>query len=94
MLMISGTVPFDNIGVVAGSAELIDGSIMVADQSFPVNRGTAALMATACIVSRYVGLSSRFCGIADILEIPQGTVMSRLHRARVALAKAYRACDD
>lgn len=34
-----------------------------------------------------------YAQIADVLDIPSGTVMSRLHRARLALGKAYREHD-
>ena len=35
-----------------------------------------------------------YAQIAEVLDIPAGTVMSRLHRARVALGKAYREHDE
>lgn len=35
-----------------------------------------------------------YAQIATVLDIAPGTVMSRLHRARVALAKAYREFDE
>ncbi len=35
-----------------------------------------------------------YAQIATVLDIAPGTVMSRLHRARVALAKAYREIDE
>jgi RNA polymerase sigma-70 factor (ECF subfamily) len=36
----------------------------------------------------------RYAEIAGVLDIAPGTVMSRLHRARIALAKAYREHND
>lgn len=39
-------------------------------------------------------LDLRYAQIADVLDIAPGTVMSRLHRARVALGKAYREYDE
>lgn len=44
------------------------------------------------VLRDYIDLG--YAEIAEILEIAPGTVMSRLHRSRVALAKAYRAYDD
>ena len=44
------------------------------------------------ILRDYIDLS--YAQIADVLGIAPGTVMSRLHRARVALGKAYREHDE
>ena len=44
------------------------------------------------VLRDYIDLG--YAQIAEILDIAPGTVMSRLHRARTALAEAYRAYDD
>jgi RNA polymerase sigma-70 factor (ECF subfamily) len=44
------------------------------------------------VLRDYMDLS--YADLADVLGIAPGTVMSRLHRARVALAKSYREYDE
>jgi RNA polymerase sigma-70 factor (ECF subfamily) len=44
------------------------------------------------VLRDYMDLS--YGEIAAVLGVAGGTVMSRLHRARVALAKAYREYDE
>ena len=71
-----------------------DGPEKVAEASQQSDRLKQALasldgMHRQIIVLRdYLDLS--YGEIADVLDIPSGTVMSRLHRARLALAKAFR----
>ena len=77
MLLVTGTVPFERTEVVAGTADLVDGDIVVAGQRFPVNRGTAALIATACVVCRSVGVDNPFCAITG--DIGKGDGSSALY---------------
>ncbi|MGI9262561.1 MAG: RNA polymerase sigma factor [Woeseiaceae bacterium] len=44
------------------------------------------------VLRDYMDLS--YAQIAEVLDIAPGTVMSRLHRSRVALGKAYREYDE
>ena len=62
--MISGTVPCDDTTVVAGPAGVVNDHIEIEGRTFPVNRGTAALIAAAFVVCRYFDLEGPFCAIA------------------------------
>ena len=59
-----------------------DAALHAALQSLPTEQRQIV------VLRDYLDLS--YSEIAGVLEVPAGTVMSRLHRARVALGKAYR----
>jgi len=55
MLGIIGTVPEEDVGIVIGVPELLGDEISVSGMSFPVNRGTMALVAAALETARCFG---------------------------------------
>lgn len=58
MLAIVGTVPYEDVPIVVGNADLQDGLLQIEDRRFPVNRGTPALLAAAATVCRALGRPS------------------------------------
>ncbi len=55
MFAVVGTVPDDHFPIVAGPVSVAGGRIVLNGHEIDINRGTAALLAAAAMVSRYMG---------------------------------------
>ena len=62
-LMLAGTVPSEDISLVAGTAEINSQTLTVGNKHFSINRGTAAMIGAACAVASYFDVSHPFCVI-------------------------------
>jgi RNA polymerase sigma-70 factor (ECF subfamily) len=85
----------DRVDEIADSAAGPETTIELDDRDRALREALAALDADQrqiIVLRDYMDLP--YAQIADVLDIAPGTVMSRLHRARTALAKEYRKSDD
>ena len=65
MLIISGTVPFDEIDIVFGKLSLRREKISVGAHTLPISRGTTAIAASACIENEAYGIFSGDIGTGE-----------------------------
>ncbi len=60
MLVLIGTVP-NKSGLHIGSASAVGGNLKIGDTEFPVERGTAAMAASAAMICEFYGLQKPLC---------------------------------
>jgi len=85
----------DQVEAVADSAIGPEKAAEIADRDRVLKQALASLESDQrqiIVLRDYMDLS--YAEIANVLDSAPGTVMSRLHRARVALGKAYREYDE
>ena len=85
----------DNVADIADSAEGPEAAAELADRDRILKQALGSLTSEQrqlIVLRDYMDLS--YAELAAVLDIASGTVMSRLHRARVALAKTYREYDE
>ncbi len=73
MLAVVGTVPEQEAGLVHGLARLDNGHLLVEDHSFPINRGTPALLAAALAAAEVVGGQEIFAYLVGDIGTGQGS---------------------
>lgn len=85
----------DEVGDIADSSEGPEAAAETADRDRMLKQALASLSTDQrqlIVLRDYMDLS--YAELARVLDIAPGTVMSRLHRARMALAKTYREQDE
>ena len=85
----------DKVGDVLDPAHGPEAAAELADRDRLLKQALASLTSDQrqlIVLRDYIDLS--YAELAAVLDIAPGTVMSRLHRARLALAKAYREYDE
>ena len=73
MLAVVGTVPRDDFPLVHGPALLTDAGLTVDGHAVPVNRGTPALLAAACVAARELGLEPPHAFLAGDTGLGRGS---------------------
>lgn len=61
MLLLAGTIPHEDISLIEGAALLGDASVTIGDTTFPVSRGTGAMIGAACTVASFFGNPPPHC---------------------------------
>jgi hypothetical protein len=57
MLALIGTIPRQNLPVISGEVLIKDDNLIIGEESFPLHRGFPAMIGTAAVVCRELGLS-------------------------------------
>ena len=78
MLILAGTLPIEGLEVVEAEARLINNQIAIANYTFPINRGTASLIASSCMVCEQYGLDRPWCMVSG--DIGRGDGSAKLYR--------------
>ncbi len=78
MLGIVGTVPMEDFPLSTGEISMCDGHLLIDGSTVPVNRGTPALMAAACVTADFLGTPAPFGYLAG--DIGRGTGSRNLYK--------------
>jgi len=73
MLMLVGTVPINGQEVYIGEGNIVNNKIAIGNQVFPINRGTAAMIAAACVVCKEYGLPRPLCVVSGDIGLGEGS---------------------
>ena len=78
MLYLVGTLPLMDLEIHEGEARLVENKFMINDRVFPINRGTASMMAACCAVCEKYGLENPRCLVSG--DIGKGDGSATLYR--------------
>ena len=82
MLLLAGTLPTNDIELHTGTARLEENSLIIGDRSFPLNRGTASMIGSACAVAGYFGDAFPRCVVAGDIGKRSGSRLIYRHLTR------------
>jgi ADP-dependent NAD(P)H-hydrate dehydratase / NAD(P)H-hydrate epimerase len=72
-ILLAGTIPDQNLSLALGTASMIDSAIIIDGRSFPVNRGTAAMIGAACATAAFFGDSLPECVVGGDIGTRDGS---------------------
>jgi NAD(P)H-hydrate repair Nnr-like enzyme with NAD(P)H-hydrate dehydratase domain len=72
-ILLAGTIPDQNLSLALGTASVCGASISIDGRSFPVNRGTAAMIGAVCATAEFFGDSSPECVIGGDIGTRDGS---------------------
>lgn len=73
MLVLAGTIPKDNAGIIEGTATIVEDKLNVGGQYLDISAGTSAMVAAATITSSYLGIEKPYCVFAGDLGLGDGS---------------------
>lgn len=82
MLAVVGTIPDENIPLLLGEVTLDGDRIHIGNRSVPVNRGTPALLASACVALDFLGMSAPYGFLAGDIGLGGGSRLVYDHLVR------------
>jgi ADP-dependent NAD(P)H-hydrate dehydratase / NAD(P)H-hydrate epimerase len=72
-ILLAGTIPDRDLSLALGAASWRDSSIIIDGRSFPVNRGTAAMIGAVCATAAFFGDSSPECIVGGDIGTRDGS---------------------
>ncbi len=91
MLAVVGTAPDENLPLLLGEVILDGDNIWIENHAVPVNRGTPALLASACVVLDCLGMPAPFGFLAGDTGLGRGSRLVYDHLVRHIITTNYAA---
>ena len=72
-ILLAGTIPDQNLSIAVGSAQMKGADIIIDGRSFPLNRGTAAMIGAVCATADFFGDTAPECVIGGDIGTREGS---------------------
>ena len=72
-ILLAGTIPDQNLSIAVGSAQMKGADIIIDGRSFPLNRGTAAMIGAVCATADFFGDTAPECVVGGDIGTREGS---------------------